>query len=67
MNSQHLARIVKLSEEIDDVLEFLAYWRAVTDPEQLEEAPGRIAMLETDLASLKMEYKSFTDDIKAQP
>ena len=60
-------QLSKLSAEIDEVQGFLAYWQAVSDPEQLEEAPGRIAMLETDLANLEMEYKALVKDIKTQP
>ncbi len=63
MNSLHSNRLAELSIEIEDVQGFLAYWQAVCDPELLEEAPGRIAMLEVDLASLEIEHKAITDEL----
>ena len=60
-------RIAEIEEEISGVQTFLAYWQAVDDPDLLEEAPGRIAMLETDLASLEMEYKVIEEHIRLRP
>ena len=60
-------RIAELSEEMDGIEELIAYWLAVSDPDQLEEAPSQIAVLETDLASLKMEFKVIEEHIKLRP
>jgi hypothetical protein len=54
----HLA---KLADEIDTAEGFLLYWLAVEDPELLEEAPGRIAVLETDLEYLKREHQALVE------
>ena len=65
MKSAHQDRLEKLNDEIVDAQGFLEYWLGVCDPELLEQAPGRIAMLEFDLESLQVEYKAILADIKA--
>lgn len=56
-------RATELTDEMDTVEGFLLYWQSVEDPDLLEEAPGRIAMLETDLANLKRDYKALIEGI----
>ncbi len=46
------ARIVELTREITDVQEQLCFWQSTEDPELMEDAPGRVAVLETDLENL---------------
>ncbi len=60
----HLA---KLTDEIDTTEGFLLYWQTVEDPELLEEAPGRIAVYETDLENLKREHKTVLESINKRP
>ncbi len=54
-------RIAELTDEMDTVEGFLLYWLTVEDPDLLEEAPGRIAMYETDLANLKREHRALLE------
>jgi len=54
-------RIAELTDEMDTVEGFLLYWLTVEDPELLEEAPGRIAVYETDLANLKREHHALVE------
>lgn len=61
MHSLHSDRAAELTDEMDTVEGFLLYWLTVEDPDLLEEAPGRIAMLETDLANLKREHKALVE------
>jgi uncharacterized small protein (DUF1192 family) len=53
-------RIAQLGDEIADAEDLLAYWLYTEDPTQMEEAPGRIAVLETDLENLKAEREVLT-------
>jgi uncharacterized small protein (DUF1192 family) len=53
-------RIAKLDDEIVDAEDLLAYWLCTEDPTQVEEAPGRIAVLETDLENLRAEREVLT-------
>jgi hypothetical protein len=59
--------VAKLADEIDTAEEFLLYWLAVEDPELLEEAPGRIAVLETDLENLKREHQALVEGTNQRP
>jgi hypothetical protein len=54
-------RIAELTDEMDTVEGFLLYWLTVKDPDLQEEAAGRIAVLETDLANLKREHKALVE------
>lgn len=66
MNSEYDERIRKLDNEVVDSQGLLEYWLGVCDLELLEEAPSRIAMIETDLESLLIERKALLEDIKAR-
>jgi hypothetical protein len=46
------ARIVELSAQIADVQEQLLFWQTTEYPELMEDAPSRVAVLETDLENL---------------
>jgi hypothetical protein len=46
------ARIVELTKQIADVQEQLLFWQTTEYPELVEDAPGRVAVLETDLENL---------------
>jgi hypothetical protein len=46
------ARIVELTQEIADVQEQILFLQSTEDPELMEDAPSRIAVLETDLENL---------------
>jgi len=61
MHSLPPDRAAEMTDEMDTVEGFLLYWLTVEDPDLLEEAPGRIAMLETDLANLKREHKALVE------
>lgn len=65
--SPYYDRIAELRSQIDDVEGLIIYWLNVEDPDLLEEAPGRIAVLETDLASLKMEHNVLIHDNNKHP
>lgn len=56
-------QVTKLDEQIADIKDFIAYWQATDDIEQLEEAPGRIAVLETDLENLTKERKALIQQV----
>lgn len=60
-------RIAELTDEMDTVEGFLLYWLTVEDPELLKEAPGRIAVYETDLANLKREHKALVEGTNQRP
>ncbi|RZK36598.1 MAG: hypothetical protein EOO61_10115 [Hymenobacter sp.] len=64
--SSHQASLTELTKEMDAVEGFLLYWLTVEDPDILEEAADRIAELENDLASLKMEHKTRIEDKNQQ-
>ncbi len=50
-------RLAELDEKIGGVQVLLAYWQIVSDFYQIEEELGQIAVLKTDVASLKMEFE----------
>lgn len=54
-------RIAELTDEMDTVEGFILYWLTVEDPDLLEEAPSRVAVLETDLANLKREHAALVE------
>ncbi len=61
MLSQH-DRIAKLADEIEDTEALLLCLQHTENPELLEEAPGRIAVYETDLENLKREHQDLVEE-----
>lgn len=56
-------QVTKIDEQIADIKDFIAYWQSTDDIEQLEEAPSRIAVLETDLENLTKERKALIQQV----